>query len=76
MTYRGVEWFHLGGGTDGSEENSLYQYKRKFSKKEYQFALGKMIFNQSLYNDICSDWAAANPEKVEEFKHILLKYKY
>ncbi len=76
MTHRGVECFHLGGGTDGSEENSLYQYKRKFSKKEYQFALGKMIFNQSLYNDICSDWAAANPEKVEEFKHILLKYKY
>lgn len=76
LTRRGVELFHLGGGTNGSEENSLYQYKRKFSKKEYQFALGKMIFNQSLYDDICSDWAAANPEKVEEFKHILLKYKY
>lgn len=76
LTHRGVEWFHLGGGTDGSEENSLYQYKRKFSKGEYQFSLGKVIFNQSLYDDICADWAAANPEKVEKFKHILLKYKY
>jgi len=73
---RGVEHFHLGGGTDGSEENSLYQYKCKFSKHEYQFILGKMIFNPSLYDEVCADWAAANPEKTETLKHILLKYKY
>lgn len=73
---RGVKHFHLGGGTDGSEDNSLYQYKRKFSKHEYQFALGKMIFNPSLYEDICTEWVAANPEKAEKLKNILLKYKY
>ena len=76
LTRRGVKHFHLGGGTDGSEENSLYQYKRKFSKHEYQFALGKMIFNPSLYEDICAEWAAAYPEKAEKLKNILLKYKY
>lgn len=76
LTNRGVKYFHLGGGTDGSEENSLYQYKRKFSKHEYQFALGKMIFNPSLYDDICAEWAVANPEKAEKLKNILLKYKY
>ena len=73
---RGVEQFHLGGGTNGSEDNSLYQYKRKFSKHEYQFVLGKMIFNQALYDDICADWVSANPEKAEKMTHILLKYKY
>lgn len=76
LTRRGVKHFHLGGGTDGSEENSLYQYKRKFSKHEYQFALGKMIFNPSLYDIICAEWAAANPEKADKMKNILLKYKY
>lgn len=76
LTRRGVKHFHLGGGTDGAEENSLYQYKRKFSKHEYQFALGKMIFNPSLYEDICAEWAAANPEKADKMKNILLKYKY
>ena len=76
LTRRGVKHFHLGGGTDGSEENSLYQYKRKFSKHEYQFALGQMIFNPSLYEDICAEWAAANPEKAVKMKNILLKYKY
>ena len=76
LTKRGVRHFHLGGGTDGSEENSLYQYKRRFSKHEYQFSLGKMIFNPSLYNEICADWAVANPDKAEKLKHLLLKYKY
>lgn len=76
LTKRGVKYFHLGGGTDGSEDNSLYQYKRKFSKHEYQFNLGKMIFNPSLYDDICADWAVANPSKTEKMKNILLKYKY
>lgn len=76
LTNRGVEHLHLGGGTDGTEENSLYLYKRKFSKYEYQFTLGKMIFNSALYDSICADWAATNPEKVEKFKHLLLKYKY
>lgn len=76
LTRRGVKHFHLGGGTDGSEDNSLYQYKRKFSKHEYQFALGKMIFNPSLYDVICAEWAAANPEKAVKMKNILLKYKY
>ena len=72
----GVSYFHLGGGTDGSEENSLYQYKRKFSKHEYQFCLGKMLFNSDVYDEICADWATKNPEKVEKLKNILLKYKY
>jgi len=76
LTNRGVSYFHLGGGTDGSEENSLYQYKRKFSKNEYQFSLGKMIFNQPLYDEICADWAAKTPEKAEKLKFILLKHKY
>ena len=35
-----------------------------------------MIFNPSLYDEVCADWAAANPEKTETLKHILLKYKY
>lgn len=73
---RGVSYFHLGGGTDGTEENSLYQYKRKFSKHEYLFCLGKLIFNQHLYNAICEDWSTRNPDKVVKMKNILLKYKY
>lgn len=73
---RGVSYLHLGGGTDSSEDNSLYQYKRKFSRNEYQFCLGKLIFNQQVYDDICAEWSENNPDKVQKMKNILLKYKY
>lgn len=73
---RGVSLFHLGGGTDGSEENSLYQFKRKFSKSEYDFYLGKIVFNEVVYDELCENWVANNPEKAMQMSNILLKYKY
>lgn len=73
---RGVQKFHLGGGTDGREDNSLFQYKRKFSKSEYQFSFGKLMFNQEIYDSVVAEWEEKNPDKVDKLKHILLKYKY
>lgn len=76
MEKKGVKYFHLGGGTDGSKDNSLFLFKKKFSKQEYQFSIGKTIFYPELYNQICADWERNNPQKVEQYKRILLKYKY
>lgn len=73
---RGVKRFHLGGGTTGDEENSLFLFKRKFSKNTCQFYIGKLIFDPNAYESICSDWVRKNPEKAEHYKHHLLKYKY
>ena len=68
---RGVRRFHLGGGTNGDEENSLFQFKHKFSKETCQFCIGKLIFNQEIYDAICADWERKNPEKSEHYKHHL-----
>jgi len=76
MEKNGVKYFHLGGGTDGSKDNSLFLFKKKFSKQEYQFSIGKAVFNPELYSQICRDWERNNPQKVEQYKNILLKYKY
>jgi len=73
---RGVKRFHLGGGTTSSEDDSLFCFKSRFSKHTCQFCLGKLIFNQPLYDEICTDWERKNPNKVERYKHFLLKYKY
>ena len=73
---RGVNILHLGGGTTSAEDDSLFCFKSRFSKHTYQFCLGKLIFNERLYHDICSDWEAKNPNKAEQYKHFLLKYKY
>ena len=73
---RGVKVFHLGGGTTSSDDDSLFCFKSRFSKHTYKFCIGKLIFNQNLYNVICTDWEQKNPDKVEQYKHFLLKYKY
>lgn len=73
---RGVKRFHLGGGTTGNEDDSLFLFKRRFSKDTCQFYIGKLVFNKELYNAICAEWEQKNPNKVEHYKHHLLKYKY
>lgn len=73
---RGVKTFHLGGGTTSSEDDSLFCFKSRFSKHTCQFSLGKLIFNEPVYNNICEEWEQRNPEKAGHYKHFLLKYKY
>jgi hypothetical protein len=73
---RGALSFHLGGGTTSSPDDSLFCFKSRFSKSQYQFAIGKMILNDSVYNELCNEWEANNPEKQEHYKNFLLKYKY
>jgi len=72
----GVKLFHLGGGTTGDEDNSLYQYKKKFSKESHPFYIGKIIFNEEVYESLCKDWENKYPDKKERYKHYLLKYRY
>ena len=73
---RGVKVLHLGGGTTSAEDDSLFCFKSRFSKHTYQFCLGKLIFNEQFYHDICTDWESKNPDKAEQYKHFLLRYKY
>lgn len=73
---RGVKLFHLGGGTNGDEDNSLYLFKRRFSKETLQFYIGKQVFNSAVYEAVCKEWEQRNPDKAEQFKNITLKYKY
>lgn len=76
MHREGVKEFHLGGGTDSDEENSLYKFKKSFSLNIKQFSIGKIIFNEEAYKKICTEWEKKNPDKIEVYKHHLLKYRY
>ena len=72
----GVEKFHLGGGTTSDEHDPLFIFKSKFSSIRCIFSIGKTIFNQQIYNELCEQWELKNPSKKEKYKHFLLKYKY
>ena len=72
----GVRFFHLGGGSDSSPENTLFKFKRRFSPICRDFYIGKFIFDSELYAEICAQWERDNPQKRVEFDHLLLKYRY
>jgi serine/alanine adding enzyme len=72
----GIQYLHLGGGSNGAADNSLLSFKSRFSPMRFDFNIGKMIFNSEIYDKVCQQWEQNNLDKAEEFKNILLKYKY
>ena len=49
---KGFKTFHLGGGV-GSGEDNLYKFKEGFNRNsDYQFSIGKEIFDQERYNEL------------------------
>lgn len=49
---QGFKTFHLGGGV-GSGEDNLYKFKAAFNRNsDYQFSIGKQVFNQKVYDDL------------------------
>jgi len=73
-----VKMFHLGGGSSSDPNNSLLEFKSRFSPGRLQFNIGKTIFDSEIYNQVCSQWEADNDntEKKIQLKNHLLKYKY
>lgn len=48
----GMKTFHLGGGV-GSGKDNLYKFKAAFNKNsDYQFSIGKQIFDQAIYDEL------------------------
>ena len=49
---QGFETFHLGGGV-GSGEDNLYKFKAAFNRNsDYQFSIGKEIFDEQRYAEL------------------------
>ena len=50
----GYELIHHGGGRSNSEEDSLYKFKKQFEKNtQFDFYIGKKIWNQEIYDKLC-----------------------
>lgn len=57
----GFQTFHLGGGV-GSGEDNLYKFKAAFNKNsDYQFSIGKHIFDQESYEKLVAIRAKEDP---------------
>ena len=50
----GYEMIHHGGGRSNSEEDGLYKFKKGFAKNtEFDFGIGKKIWNENIYKELC-----------------------
>jgi len=64
----GFKTFHLGGGV-GSGEDNLYKFKAAFNKNsDYQFSIGKEIFDQKKYDELVALRANQDPDFNPESK--------
>lgn len=65
---QGCKTFHLGGGV-GSGEDNLYKFKAAFNKNsDYQFSIGKEIFDQEKYDELVALRAKQDPDFNSENK--------
>lgn len=50
----GYDLIHHGGGRSNSEEDSLYRFKKRFANNtEFDFYIGKKVWNIEVYNKLC-----------------------
>ena len=55
---QGYKTFHLGGGV-GSGEDNLYKFKAAFNRNsDYQFSIGKEIFDKEKYDELVEERAS------------------
>lgn len=65
---QGYKTFHLGGGV-GSGEDNLYKFKAAFNKNsDYQFSIGKQIFDQEAYDKLVAIRTEQDPSFDKESK--------
>ena len=65
---QGYRTFHLGGGV-GSNEDNLYKFKAAFNRKSnYQFSIGKHVFNQERYDELVNERIAGDCDFDKESK--------
>jgi len=59
--HQGFDIFHLGGGI-GSGEDSLFKFKAAFNRSSnFQFSIGKEIFNHEKYDELVNDRISKDP---------------
>jgi len=70
----GFHFYSMGGWQ--TPYDGIYKYKKSYSKnKEYDFYIGKKIHNSQVYSKVCQAWENKYPNKIQNYKNILLKYR-
>ena len=73
-----IQILHFGGGRTNQLNDSLLNFKKKFSKDTIDYNLGGIIFDEKIYLDFCKNWEKKNSDISEKkkFNNYFLKYRY
>lgn len=72
----GCKYVSWGGGTTNEEDDSLFNFKKKFGSITKPIYIGKKIHNQLVYKEVEKQWEVKYPTLINKYKNILLKYHY
>ena len=67
----GKEYFILGGGSSSNKDDTLFKFKKKFSKLYMPFYIGGNIYNKRVYDKFVNIWKEQSKLDVQYF----LKYR-
>ncbi len=70
----GAKLFLLGGGRTSLDNDSLLKFKKNFTKDTVPFYIAKRIHNQTIYDELLSQWEKLLSES-NKSSNILLKYR-
>ena len=76
LSAQGVSYLHLGAGTTGRSDDSLFRFKLGFSGKTRPFYTARLVINSDRYSTLCEEWSRKSPEKVPQFGNYFLKYRF
>jgi len=66
-----IKYFMLGGGTTSKEDDSLFKFKKKFSKELKPFYISGKVYNKEIYDKYNKIWQEQSKEDIRYF----LKYR-
>jgi len=76
LSYKmGLDILNIGGGTSTNEDDSLFNFKKKFSNVHRDVMVGKKIINQPVYKNLIEQWKSGYPELEDKYKNFFLKYR-
>lgn len=67
----GFTTLHLGGGRTNEDDDSLFKFKKGFSKQIHNFYIGKRVLNQEIYEQLINEWK----QKTGREQTLFLQYR-
>ena len=64
---KGFEYLHMGGGRSGAEDDSLFDFKRKYGGLPLPYYLARSIIDPAGYDEVAKAWEVSGKVKPQNY---------